>query len=72
MSRPALVEHDDRIVTFVAMYRREHGYGPSYREIADHVGVALSSAAGIIARLVQEGRLAQVPRIPRTVTIPRR
>lgn len=67
-----MVEHDDRIVSFVRLYRRQHGYGPSYREIAEETGIAVSTTAGIIARLVDEGRLAQVPRIPRTVTIPQR
>ena len=70
--RQPLVEHDDRIVSFVTSYRREHHYGPSYREIADEVGVALSTVANIIGRLVDEGRLSHVSRIPRTVTVPQR
>jgi SOS-response transcriptional repressor LexA len=72
MSRPRLVEHDDRIVSFVRTFRRDHGYGPSFREIADDSGVSVSTAASIIARLCHEGRLSQVPRLPRTVTVPQR
>lgn len=64
--------HDDRIVSFVALYRRQHGYGPSYREIAEDSKIPLSTLATILARLVDEGRIAHVPNIPRTVTLPTR
>lgn len=64
--------HDDRIVSFVMMYRRQHGYGPAYREIASDAKIPLSTLVTILARLVGEGRLARVPNIPRTVTVPTR
>lgn len=72
MSAPFRGEHDDRVVSFVAMFCQQHGYGPTFRECAEDAGLSVASVQPIIARLVHQGRLAQVPRSPRTLSLPKR
>lgn len=34
----------DDIVEFLRTYHQTHGYGPSVREVADHLGVGVSTS----------------------------
>lgn len=65
-------EYDDRVVSFVRMFCRQHGYGPTFREVASAVGLGVGSVQPIVAQLVLQGRLTQLPHSPRTLAVPRR
>ena len=63
--------HQQSVVDFVREYRNTLPVGPSYAEIASATGYASPSAARkAVLVLVDEGRLAHVPNIARSVHIP--
>jgi len=57
------------IVAFVADFHREHGYGPSLRELADAVGLGLSSTTYHVGQLARRGVLVSEPRKPRSLRL---
>ena len=61
-----------KILEFVAAYRSEHGYSPSYREIqngTEESGVSVSTIARHLVMLRQDGLLTFEDNLPRTVRV---
>lgn len=59
---------DDRIIDYIATYRREHGYCPTIKEVAAHMGYASHTHVWrILQRLRDEGRVSYVDGEPRTL-----
>jgi repressor LexA len=56
-----------KILQFVQEFGRREGYSPSYREIADELGLAVSTVSYHISLLKQEGLLRREARQPRTI-----
>lgn len=59
-----------RITGFVQESTRREGYSPSYRDIAEALGLAVSTVHYHVSILKQEGTLRRAPRQPRTITRP--
>ena len=63
----------EKILDFVSAFCDQHGYSPSYREIA--IGVGIKSTATIsrhIHDLIQSGVLPPVEQCPRKLTLRRK
>lgn len=58
------------IYHYIRKYIAENEYAPSYREIAQHFGVAKSSVQRRIDILVGAGLLDRVDNQPRSLSIP--
>lgn len=59
-----------KIVGFVQEFVRREGYSPSYREIAEELGLAVSTVFYHVAVLKREGTLRRSTGQPRTITEP--
>ena len=59
-----------RILRFAQDFWQREGYSPSYREIAEELGLALSTVSYHVSVLKQEGVLRREPRQPRTISEP--
>jgi len=59
-----------RILRFVKEFGRREGYSPSYREIAEELGLAVSTVSYHVSVLEQEGSLRRGPGQPRTIVEP--
>ncbi|WP_083991864.1 LexA family protein [Bradyrhizobium embrapense] len=58
-------------VQFVRHHVEQHGASPSYREIADHLGIrGRGTISHLIDSLVYRGALLRVPGKARTLSIP--
>lgn len=54
---------------FIVDFIKENGYSPSYREIANGVGCALSTVVGRLKKLVEFGMIEMKPESPRTISV---
>lgn len=61
-----------RILGFVQKFGRREGYPPSYREIAEELGLAVSTVSYHLSVLQGEGFLRREPGQPRTIIEPGR
>ena len=61
-----------RILAFVRDFIRREGYSPSYREIGEGLGIAVSTVFYHVALLQAGGSLDREPRQPRTIAGPGR
>ena len=52
-----LTDRQRQVLDFIIDFRDEHGYYPSYREIADGVGFTLKTAACHIEALVRNSHI---------------
>lgn len=59
-----------RILRFVQEFGRRQGYSPSYRKIAEELGLAVSTVSYHVSVLEQEGSLRRGPGQPRTIVEP--
>ncbi len=59
-----------RILLFVQEFARREGYSPSYREIAEELGLAVSTVSYHLSVLEQDGSLRRGPGQPRTIVEP--
>jgi SOS-response transcriptional repressor LexA len=59
-----------RITGFVQEFTRCEGYSPSYRDIAEALGLAVPTVHYHVSILKQEGTLRRASRQPRTITGP--
>ena len=65
-----MTEKDYETYKFIIDYIKEHGYSPSYREIADGVGVrAVSTIVERIHKLEGMGKIKTNMDIPRTSSV---
>jgi Mn-dependent DtxR family transcriptional regulator len=56
----------EKVLEFILRYRQEHGFPPSTQEIADHFGVAKSTAYYDLRRLLADGAITTIPRTARS------
>lgn len=62
-----------RYVEAVAGHWRDHGYGPSIRDIAARLGVKSPGSVHLTVRkLIEAGSLTHEPGRPRTIRVPER
>jgi hypothetical protein len=61
-----------RIVAFITEYTSKNGYPPTYREIAEGVGIALGGLHHHIQILLRQGVLTSVPSKTRTLNLAER
>ena len=54
---------------FIIDFIKENGYSPSYREIANGVGCALSTVVGRLEKLVEFGMIEMKANFPRTISV---
>ncbi len=54
---------------FIIDFIQENGYSPSYREIANGVGCALSTVVGRLEKLVEFGMIEMKANVPRTISV---
>ncbi len=54
---------------FIIDFIKENGYSPSYREIANGVGCALSTVVGRLEKLVEFGMIEMKPNCQRTIML---
>lgn len=66
IDRPHL---EAEIVQMVAMWRGRHGYGPSFRDLASHLGLPLGTVHDICRHLRDDGRLVFSDRRARTMDV---
>ncbi len=58
------------VVQAIRRLRERHpGYGPSYRELADELGVRINDVVQKIARLERDGLVERVPGIARSLSV---
>lgn len=68
--RLGVTRRQNAVLEFVTKYCAEHGYSPSYQEIADAVGIASKSGVKrLVDGLVMRGRLEMLPRRARSMTV---
>ena len=58
-----------RIVAYLRDYSHDHGYPPTQREIAQHIGVNYSTIWHHLDRLRRAGRVTWRHRSPRSVRV---
>ena len=57
-----LTRRQAEVLTFIKAYKRLHGKGPTYREIADRIGVSsISNVHRLIYGLVKRGAIFKTP-----------
>ena len=61
-----------RILAFLQDFTRREGYSPSYRQIGEKLGIAVSTVSDHVALLKADGSLHREPGQPRTITWPGR
>lgn len=65
-----MTERDYETYKFIIDYIKENGHSPSYREIADGVGVrAVSTIAERVHKLESMGKIKTKMDIPRTISV---
>lgn len=65
-----LTRRQKQCFDFIVAYKAKHGITPSYREIADAMGIkSLSGIHFIISGLVQRGVIIKRPRMARAIEI---
>jgi len=55
------------VMVFVRTFRSEHGYGPTYREIAAALGLGVATTQSHVRQLLEAGTLVSEPGKPRTL-----
>jgi repressor LexA len=63
-------EQRRKITRFVREFTQREGYSPSYREIAEGIGLAVSTVCYHVAILKKQGAVRRGPGQPRTITWP--
>ena len=57
-----LTRRQAEVLTFIKAYKKLHETGPTYREIADHIGVgSISNVHRLVYGLVDRGAITKTP-----------
>ena len=67
--QPGLSPTQFRVLALVSFYIEEHGYSPSYRELATLHKTTVSAVYKIVKRLVARGYISHLPSHHRTLTV---
>ena len=62
-------EKKARVLAFVKAYIQEHGYAPSYREIARELDIKHSCVADYVHRLIRDGKLKGTSGVARSLVV---
>ena len=60
---------NQQVFDYIKDYQDEHGYPPSRRDIAAHIGGVASTAQAALVRLAEQGIITITPGIPRGIRI---
>lgn len=69
MSRREKPERRDAIEAFVRSFQAEHGYGPTVREVAAHLGLGPSVTHHHLLRMREQGRVTWKDNWNRTLRV---
>ncbi len=58
-----------RALTFLRRFHRKNGYSPTFREIADSMGITPAGAVRHIVALTKKGYIETTPKIARSIRI---
>ena len=64
-----LTDRQSEILTFIANYRQDHGYSPSWEEIASGINIHLSTLREHLFAMKKKSVIKWVDRVPRSITI---
>jgi len=56
-------------LSFIRRFIDEHGYSPSFQEIADELGTTSPSVDVLMRRLVKRGCITKQPRTARSIRV---
>ena len=59
----------NRVYEYIKQYRAENGFAPSYREIADALGIGLTTVDHHVLCLQREGRISYKPGTARSIVV---
>ena len=65
----APVKHRDEVLLAVGHLTHERGYPPTYREIAEELGLSVSAIHRIVAAMVKAGDLMADPHLARSIRV---
>src|SRR2546425_5478899 len=68
-SRDGLTPRQRQALTFIRSYQQRHGFPPSTRELAAHMGVVVSVGHWFIQKLIQKGTLRKTANTVRTLVV---
>lgn len=54
---------------FIWGFTHQHGYAPTYQEIADALSISKTRAGDLVRALQHAGCISRQPRLPRAITI---
>lgn len=60
-------ENATQALGYVKAFWKIHGYGPSYRDIENYLGISAGSAVKSVALLVERGVLSVEPGVARSI-----
>lgn len=74
MASKEMISHGERqrekMLTFIETYADFYSYGPSIKEIGDHVGISSPNAVRAhLEKLQEQGLIRMTPRIPRSISV---
>ena len=67
--RKALTPLQAKALNFIRRFINEHGYSPSFQEIADELGTTSPSIDVLVRRLVDRGWISKKPRTARSIRV---
>lgn len=65
----ALTDRQVQAVEFVRTFSEERGYGPSIRDVAEHLGVGEATARGHLNALSRKGAIERTPGVARSIRV---
>lgn len=74
MASKEMISHGEqqreRMLSYIRTYTDFYGYGPSIKEIGQHVGIASPNAVrNHLEKLQDKGLIRMTPRIPRSISV---
>ena len=69
MSRDEMTQKQHEVIKFIEEYSDANGFPPTFRDVAEAMGITVRAAHDHIKRLRKKGYLTYEPRKPRTLRI---
>lgn len=67
---PELTERQHQILEVIRIFQREHGYAPTYRELAKLLGIRSNNGVSDhLKALAAKGKITYIPRLTRSLQI---
>lgn len=64
-----MTQRREAILSFIVEYRKAGNGSPTYKEIADHIGITVSGVQDHLERLVKDNRIVVLKGIPRGIRV---